>query len=66
MNFLQPLYKRSHYKCFFCGLPFKTAQLAYIDYEITLLTFRITKLKIDAYSIFVKVLSRKSYQFLLP
>ena len=27
--------------------------------------FRIMKLKIDAYSIFIKVLSEKSYQFLL-
>ena len=30
------------------------------DYETTLLTFRIMKLKIDAYSIFIKIFCEKS------
>ena len=59
MNFLQALYERSHYKCFFRKAPFKTAlSISYRDYKK--LNFRIMKQKIDAYSIFIKVLSEKS------
>ena len=65
MNFLQALYERSHYNCFFSRAPFKKHCLAQRDYETTLLTFRIMKLKFDAYSIFIKVLYEKSYQLRL-
>ena len=49
----------------FVERPLKQHCLAYRDYEITLLTFRIMKLKIDAYIIFLKLLSKISYQFRL-
>ena len=52
MNFLQPLYKRSHYKCFFCRVPLKTALLSYRDYKTNLLTFRTMKSKIDVHIVF--------------
>ena len=36
MNFLQALYERSHYNCFFRKAPFKTAlSISYTDYETT-------------------------------
>ena len=65
MNFLQALYERRHCTCFFRRALFKQHCLAYRDYETTLLTFRIMKLKFDACSTFVKVLCEKSYQLLL-
>ena len=66
MSFLHALYERTHYDCFLRNAPFKTALcLAYRDYETSLLTSSIMKLKIDAYRTFIKVLSEKSYQFLL-
>ena len=49
----------------FAERPLKQPSLAYRDYEITLLTFRIMKLKIDAYSIFIKVFPEKKHIFLL-
>ena len=41
----------------FAVRPLKQPCLAHRDYETTLLTLRIMKLKIDAYRTFIKVLS---------
>ena len=49
----------------FVERPLKQHCLAYRDYETTLLTFRIMKLKIVAYSTFIKVFPEKNYLFLL-
>ena len=38
----------------------KQTCLVYRDYETTLMNFKIMKLKVEAYSIFIKELSEKS------
>ena len=60
MNFVQALYERIHIiTVSFAERPLKQSCLAYRDCETTLLTFKIMKLKIDAHSIFIIVLSEK-------
>ena len=65
MNFIQAPYERDQINCFFRRAPLKQHCLGHRDDETTLLTFRIIKLKIDAYSIFIKLLYEKRYHLLL-